>query len=195
MLTLTLMRLHRDANALARDSHLMHRTLLSVTGGVRPLWCLPNNSTLIIQHDMPLADMPVGLVVNSSSAQVRVDYDQGERVSITLIGAPVASSGEWVRDDKGEPTGRKRRSYRMIPPVEQPNWLVRQLSDALTLEDIRVEPMRPSKGLKAERTITWSRVAFAARGIVADPDRLRTRIIEGVGHGRAFGLGLLMVTS
>lgn len=56
---------------------------------------------------------------------------------------------------------------------------------------LRVEGYEQHRGRRDE--LRWSTLDFSGRLVVADADALRAALFKGVGHGKAFGCGLLLV--
>lgn len=105
-------------------------------------------------------------------------------------------------DTKSGPDG-SRRNGRRVPLRDEPRrveWLVGHLAavggpvhTASDLPDVRVDGETTFRGHRGERTLTLECVDFLGRLIVRDPDQLLEAVRQGVGPGKAFGMGLLML--
>lgn len=189
-LHLTVIHLTDRASRLLDDAYVVHRALLAETGGIRPLWCAPDRRTVIVQHSTPItaSAFPRRAVADIKSAKLGTAYSPSDVVRLSLIGCAVK-----IRTLQTPDGTRRGVAIITLPPEEQADWLTRKLAGAVDLHRIEVEQMLPSVGRKAGARITHTRVGFAASGTVVDPDVLAERIRNGVGKGRAFGLGLLLV--
>lgn len=96
-----------------------------------------------------------------------------------------------------------RRHGRRVPLRRDPDrvaWLERQLHAAgaalVSVDgkpDLSVQGSGIFKGRRRDRTITVEAVDFSGRLVVEEPDLLRQAVAIGIGPGKAFGMGLLMV--
>ncbi|MBB6100008.1 CRISPR system Cascade subunit CasE [Deinobacterium chartae] len=86
------------------------------------------------------------------------------------------------------------KRYGLYSAPAQANWLLRQAESAgVELLEFRIagsERFRASKGSSTPR-LTLCAATFEGHLRVTDPQRLRPALEGGVGHGKAFGLGLL----
>ena len=107
----------------------------------------------------------------------------GATIRWALIATPTAA--------KKQPEGRSK-----IMPLPEPQWttwLHRKLTPALDITTMIMEPLPTVHGRRWDMIVTHHPVSFAGQGIVTAPtvlDRLRT---QGVGRGKAYGCGLLLI--
>lgn len=145
----------------------------------RILWSWPTRGLILVQCASPVdADFFPGLVSRSRSAEVQTIWDAKSAVRLALIGNPVKTH---------------QATSTPLPPEEWPGWLCRKLENVISLCEIAIEPLRPIRLPKPEGIVTISLTGFYATGIVEDPGRLARLIRSGVGAGKAYGAGLLMV--
>lgn len=79
-------------------------------------------------------------------------------------------------------------------------WWLRQ-ADATGLKplDLHSQPLdtvqgpRGTQGSAARQRIRHARTRFDGTAAITDPDLLRTKIVEGIGRGKAYGCGLLSI--
>ncbi len=64
---------------------------------------------------------------------------------------------------------------------------------AASVNDVRVLPQAESGGQRQGKRITLQTVRFDGRLRVTDADRLRQALQDGIGSGKAFGMGLLSI--
>jgi|FLYL01.1.fsa_nt_gi CRISPR system Cascade subunit CasE len=96
-----------------------------------------------------------------------------------------------------------RRHGRRVPLRRDPDriaWLSRRLAAAgatvVTVDgipDVSVQGFGLFRGRRNNRTITVEAVDFSGRLVVDDPHSLRQAVVDGIGPGKAFGMGLLML--
>jgi hypothetical protein len=173
----------------ARDIRAIHQTVGYLTDAStgRVLWCLPRRDLLIVQADHPCdVRLTPGLAVSSAHAEVCTDWAAGQRVLVSLIAVPEVAVSR---------PGRQRSVRRPLTVDDWPGWLERRLAGALTLDDIQVEPMGARIGRKAGTRIIVDWVGYAAAGTVMDPATLAALQRDGVGPHKAYGAGLLLVTT
>jgi len=135
--------------------------------------------------------------------------------------APQLEQGAWLRFDlRANPTvslrqedGRSRRHDVLMhakheASVEQRGQL-RQVLDAAGRDWLQARAERWGLSIRAEsvlqngyqqqrlrrkgRTIEYSSLDYQGLAEVTDPQRLRQALLEGVGHSKGFGCGLLLV--
>ncbi|WP_030267592.1 type I-E CRISPR-associated protein Cas6/Cse3/CasE [Streptomyces violens] len=103
-----------------------------------------------------------------------------------------------------KPGATTRQLYNLpaVVPLSGPHaeeWWIRQADTAglkpLTLHS---QPLDAARGTREGRTgkqqhIRHARTRFDGSAAILDPDLLRTKIIEGIGRGKAYGCGLLSI--
>src|SRR5690606_27648372 len=116
----------------------------------------------------------------------------GERIGWALVASPCKATGP--RDPE---TGRllARSKRQPLPEPEWESWVRRKLDGALDLDQISHErlPGWPGRPRDGRAPIIHMRVAYAGTGRVTNPDALARLLADGVGPGKAFGCGLLLV--
>ncbi|MFD7450571.1 type I-E CRISPR-associated protein Cas6/Cse3/CasE [Kitasatospora sp. NPDC059827] len=76
------------------------------------------------------------------------------------------------------------------------DWWTRQSeATGLTLATLRSTPLDAARGRRRsdQRPIQHDRVLFEGTAVITDADRLRTRLTDGIGKGKAYGCGLLSI--
>lgn len=195
MAVLTVIRLHPTHPEVRADRHdlcRMHARVLSTLGldpavpKGRELWASPTEDRLLVQYHRP-ADprwLPDGYTAGHTVHEVRTDWAVGARVRWAVIANPV-----HARSVAG-----RRGVIERIDPTE---WAHRRLGATLHLDSVDVHERHHSTGRRRSdgRTVTHARVRLTGLGTVTDPDRLAVQIRAGVGKGRAYGCGLLLVAA
>lgn len=167
-----------------RDTQAMHRTLAHAVDGGPVLWARPDRRLLITQTTAPLDPESIG-ATSARSLPVRLDYQAGEPVTVTLIANPTVTLGR----------GAGVRGKRVAAPADRwESWLHRRLSGALTLDRVETELIGQRGGDRHGRRVVHLQVAYTAWGHAADPDQLAERILSGIGAGKAYGCGLLLAS-
>ena len=171
------------ANRLVNDSQALHRTICHTAG--RTLWGLPNRRTLVIQHENPIDwhnSMPG--ILHRTHTIPAPPASTGDRVRWTLIANPVHSPIQ---------PGEKRGRRTPLPPERWTDWVTRKLGPALHDLAIRHEPLRTTGGWRHTHRVVHRRVLFSGHATVTDSDQLDQLRRNGVGPGKAYGCGLLLV--
>lgn len=168
-----------------RDARAIHRAIAHDTHPERALWAQPAPRTLIVRtaRDHTWRGFPYGTVTSSSLARTR--YPAGQPVTWALVANPTrcASIGPIGNRPRGHRTG-------ISDPVQARDWVTTRLCPALDITAAtseRILPMRGADGL------TLTRWAYAGTGTVTDPETLARLLTDGVGRGKAFGCGMLLI--
>lgn len=170
------------------DLQTTHRTVMHMTVGERILWCSPTRRLLIIQHEGPLTVQDRAQLDAATTGVRQTRFPVGTRVALTLIGSP--TMGRSGVDAHGV-----RRKRHLVPLDQQAAWFTRHLDGAVHVSQVEVQPLGPSHGDHGDgTTVTITRSGFAATGTVTNTDRLEHLIVRGIGDGKAYGCGLLLVT-
>lgn len=177
----------REARADRHDLCRMHGRVVEMLGlqpgevKGRELWASPSPERLLVQYERPVDVrwLPDGYHVGHDVHEVRADWPAGARVRWAVIANPVHSRSH---------SGRRG----VIEPVDPQVWARRRL-DALDLEDVVMHERHHATGRHRGGPVTHDRVRLTGVGTVLDPARLAGQIRSGVGRGRAFGCGLLLV--
>lgn len=169
------------------DSQITHTTVLTAVGvhdHGRVLWASPRRDMLIIQSGQAVPADAITGVVEARSGPVRTRWQAGDKVRLSLIANPVKS--EWHPPHRG--------MRRPLPIDECDGWLRRKLAAAVDVGTVEVEEVGRRHGRRRDaRHVTHRLVGFHALGVVLDPDELEQLILSGVGPGKAYGAGLLLV--
>lgn len=79
-------------------------------------------------------------------------------------------------------------------------WWIQQAESCglkpLGLQSLPLDAVRGRRGRQgaaAEQRVRHARTRFDGTAAIIDPDRLRTKITEGIGRGKAYGCGLLSI--
>ncbi|MFI2609511.1 type I-E CRISPR-associated protein Cas6/Cse3/CasE [Kitasatospora sp. NPDC018619] len=99
------------------------------------------------------------------------------------------------------PTRTTRELYRLkaVVPLRgtaADEWWARQAeSSGLAVGTLHSSPLEAAKGNRRsdQRPVRHDRVLFEGTAVITDADRLRTRLTEGIGKGKAYGCGLLSI--
>ncbi|MGA4842159.1 type I-E CRISPR-associated protein Cas6/Cse3/CasE [Streptomyces sp. G45] len=158
----------------------------------------PTGTHILLQstHEPDLSQLPIGYG-NGTTRPLDALLD-ALRPGLTVHYRCVASA---VR----KPGATTRRLYN-LPAVVPLNgadadaWWLRQTDTAglkpLTLRSHPLEAARGARGPRNSRQqqhICHARTRFDGTAAIIDPDLLRTKIIEGIGRGKAYGCGLLSI--
>ncbi|MFJ2806613.1 MULTISPECIES: type I-E CRISPR-associated protein Cas6/Cse3/CasE [unclassified Kitasatospora] len=76
------------------------------------------------------------------------------------------------------------------------DWWARQAeSSGLNLGTLHSTPLDAARGDRRsdQRPVKHDRVLFEGTAVITDADRLRTRLTDGIGKGKAYGCGLLSI--
>jgi CRISPR system Cascade subunit CasE len=119
-------------------------------------------------------------------------FRPGLRVSFRLRANPTVNRVPIEQEQKGDSARGRRKRLGLWREEEQLNWLQRQAQRAgLASVEAFVSQAERLKCRKRDNAITMASAQFDGNAMIADPDALVTAVCNGIGHGRAFGHGLL----
>lgn len=177
------------------DRQSWHEMLVSVTTPPEPgrvLWSWPARDLILVQAGNPVtANLLPGLVTAARSADIRTHWPAGTPVDVSMIGNPIRNRG-GNRPRDGE-TRRQRGTKTALPVDQHATWLATRLGEAIAVDQVATEPLRPAIARKRDHKVTIALAGFYASGVVTDPRRLADMICHGLGSGRAYGAGMLLV--
>ena len=185
-------------NAQARkdlaDPYAMHQTLSRVVEpGDRVLWRLETgrygeNPRVLVQTLKPPRweevlsrwEEPYGELAPDSPKEVHLALRPGQLLRFRLYANPTVTR-----------EGKRLGLYR---EEDQLNWLFERLKERGAVAHKVLVSRREKKNFKKRgETITLATAQFDGVLEVSNPERLLQAIEQGIGHGKAFGLGLLSV--
>lgn len=113
----------------------------------------------------------------------------GTRWRFRLVANPTVS-----RSREGE----RGRVYAHITPFYQKQWLLERSERhgfSLAEKDVQVVQSRWQRFMKGgKRQVSLLAVTYEGVLTVTDPDLMRATLTEGIGRGKAYGMGLLTLT-
>lgn len=181
---LTTCALGRSARNLTRDTQAMHRTLKHDIPG-HFLWSLPDRNSMVVQHDEPVhwpTVMP-GVITRTHTTPADTPIT-GAPVKWAIIANPVKA----VKQARG-----KRGKRTPLPPDEWKTWIERKLDGAVNIHTVDATLMPVGRGKRHGMTLYHQRVMYLGAGTVASQSHLAELQRSGIGPGKAYGCGLLIV--
>lgn len=173
-----------------RNAHALHRAIAATCGGGRILWAHPQHARIVIRSAEPPDWGAFPGATGAAAAPGVTTPTQGDTVSWALIANPSKAIPTPIGADGTRPRGRRVA----LPEDEVSDWARRKLADALDVTSLNADRLAPARGHKPDGTrITLARYALAGTATVADPEALAELQTRGVGAGKAFGCGLLIV--
>lgn len=162
------------------DLQHIHRLVHAATRDIpgRVLWAQPRRDMLIVQAGAPAAP-PSGLTVKSWQASPLPERIPTE-IALSLIATPTGFD---------TPT----RKHVPIHSGLWANWLTQKLGAAVDLHEVQAEDLGLRRGHKPDMMVTHRWVGFSATGTVRDAAGLAGLRDQGVGRGKAYGCGLLLI--
>lgn len=193
-LTLTTLTTHEhadDSQRLHARITALHEFELPADGAPRTLWANPAPGRILIQSATPPAPCDWATTTGSCDYSGRLTtLPVGSSVRYALIANPIRCVPP--RDEAGRSTGRGQRTP--LPLDEREAWLRRKLAPALHVVTYQGRPLPTAAGQRTGGRTVHARHLFTGTGTVTDPDALRALVIAGVGPGKAYGCGLLLIT-
>lgn len=160
-----------------------------------------------VEEDRPAADGSIGRVL----VQAAVDPEQGDGLRTTDLTDLLASyaSGQQVRLLLRANTvrtinrtrdGKVSRHRARVADAQLPGWFVSRLEGVVDVptstivmdgRETQVPDVKHVSGELRRGRAQLITTTFHAVGTIADPDRVRQHVIEGVGRAKAYGCGML----
>lgn len=181
MLTSTLA-LDRRGRGLLRDAQAVHRTLAHATDG-HALWGSPDGEHLIVRHPQPVRWATAMRHIAQAVTLPTTTPITGAHVQWAIIANPTHALARPGQRGKVVP----------LPPEKWNSWVERKLGQALNLHTIDGTALPAAVGHKRDRRTTHRRVLFQGTATVRNHDTLATLMTAGVGRGKAYGCGLLLI--
>ena len=162
------------------DLQAAHGSIAEATeqSWTRVLWAQPRKNLLIVRSDTFTPHS--GLFREVHHAPYEVNTSHGDTITISTIINPVM-------------TRNRDRKRVLVPPEETTRWLAHRLRGAVNLTHVTVDHLGPRKGKRGNMTVTIAWRAVHATATVSDPNKLHTLTQDGIGRGRAYGCGLLLI--
>lgn len=200
---------HRQAQSDLRNPYDLHRTLCfgwagedePLPAGERVLWRLdaeapptllvqsvtaPDWNCLLTRHPGYLDTFQVtALGVARLDALSRPDG----RYRFRLRANPTVTKRE---DQEGEARGQKPKRYGLYSADAQAQWLVGVAArSGFVAERFEITHSERFRARKGRAVVTLAAATFEGELRVTDAGQVRAVLQNGIGHGRAFGMGLL----
>ena len=158
----------------------LHHRIEDSYCGDRLLWAWLTPDACLVQAESGSTPEGFREVYRRPLAPVEV----GQRVEVLGVVCPTVCTPR---------PGAKRGVRRPLPPERWPDWYTRKLSGALDVDGCRVERLRKARAYKGQITATVQQCIAAASGTVVDVEALDRLRLAGVGTGKAYGCGLVVV--
>ena len=178
----------RDAKRDAKDQEQMHKTLerAFVGNDTRCLWKY-NEGTITIRHQKPLSlDALPHKYVASSRELKEANIVKGKWLPFRLRACATKAAITPGKKGRGKTTA-------LTDPVDIQNWLFKK-GDRLGVLFHDIAITRPRHHLpRSRRFITIKTVEYSGVLEVLDPEKFSNALNQGVGRGKAFGLGMITI--
>ena len=176
--------------SLPDDAWVLHRSVMAMF----PQAAAPPRATMAVLFRRVAARTGEALLVRSAVPPV------APMAGCTLAGAfpnpELIADQEYRFEVVAAPTMRvaATRQVTPLPPELWEHWLARHLP-ACELTDVEAVPEEPVRGYDRNRhAVIWHpAVRFTGSLQATDAGTLAQLLREGIGRGKAFGLGMLMV--
>lgn len=174
-----------------RDAHNIHQAVARAATGGRILWASPTPTTLLVQAEhIRWATIRGALSAHTIDVTAaHAAFTAGQTVRFALIANPTSAVG------KRRPDGSLslRAGRRALPQADRPGWLARKLAGALTITALTDQPLPAATGRRRDARVTLDRHLFTGTATLLDPAALADLTAGGVGAGKGYGCGLLLV--
>ncbi len=194
-LVLTRLAINADHSAARsdRDIYRQHQRVAGLFSGLvgRALWMRPSPGMLVVQGPAPITTgmLPKGYALGAEHDDLETvlgGFRAGQRVRFTTVVNPT-NRPKLVN-------GQPNRGRRPILETQRDSWFRDYIAPAVMIERLSGQDIGTARGRRQAGppvTLVWHR--FAGEGLIADPVALGRFMVDGIGHGRAFGCGLLNV--
>lgn len=183
---------HPDAAAETGDCHRMHARVAALFDAIpcpdatRVLWSVPRPDVLILQGPVPVTarHLPPGYVLSATARTVTVPAE-GARVAVSVVANPTMRPSIGIG---------QRAQRTPLPPQRRGEWLTRKLDGAIRLDDpVAGQDLPPARGRREGAQVTVARYCYRSEGTVTDQVGLARLLLSGIGAGKGYGCGLLLI--
>ncbi|MFD8782565.1 type I-E CRISPR-associated protein Cas6/Cse3/CasE [Kitasatospora sp. NPDC059599] len=154
----------------------------------------PAGHQILLQSTQPpdLARLPAGYgqAATKTLTPLLDALQPGLHIRYRIAANPIRKPGR---------TTRELYQLKAIVPLQgaaADDWWARQAeTTGLRLGTLHSSPLDAAKGNRRsdQRPIQHHRILFEGTAVIADADRLRARLTDGIGKGKAYGCGLLSI--
>lgn len=153
----------------------------------RPLWARIAPTQIITRTKHPLPAHQFHPIAEQMLQTTETLPALGARISLAGI------ANATITTTHGEPRRNAKKRRISVPIDQRAEWLAAKLEGVINMTLIETEPLAPILVPKPTGLVTIDRTGYYATGAVANTHRLAYLLANGVGHGRAYGCGLLLV--
>ena len=168
-----------------RNVRWLHHKIEDTFASDRVLWARPSWSAVIVRSD----GLRIGSDISWLECVGMLD-DPAPHVGDDIIVQVIACPTRSVR-----PAGAHCRGTRTPIPVgdDSSAWIRRHLDQAMTIDTVEQRGMPTVWAHKPGTTATIRRIRFAVSGRVTDAGALKRLIDTGIGPGKAYGCGMVVI--
>jgi CRISPR system Cascade subunit CasE len=191
---------NRDVELDLADRNLMHKRLMSLFPdglGSNPRQAInllfvvdPINAELLLQSDLKPDVLPLldardkyfSKAVTKDLDSVGLQFDTGDVINFTF----------WFAALKRDSKSQKRVA------IESDNAICIKASEILSCAGLNISAISiidSQSVISKKRGINYLNAQLVGTGVVTDAEKLKSAIIKGIGSGRLWGSGMLVVTS
>lgn len=173
--------------------YLAHKAVYEATGGGRPVWRRYTDHALVIS-DAPSEIYP--------SKEYDPSPSNGQRLRMDLFAEISKANGKPVeggRSPRIDPVVQawiasgQKRSWNELGLEHGVAWLEkRQTTHGFEIEQIDTADYSTLEFVREGKTIRMGTIAYSAIVKVTDFVKFRSAMLNGMGRGKAWGLGLLL---
>lgn len=181
----TLNPVNPDVRKVLRSPEAIHAVVSAATSGSsRPLWRLDGDRLYIVSDQLDTGRLEARLgkpVISTLDYRPFLDKLQnGETRRFALTATPVAS-----KDGKRTP---------LRTPAGMHQWAERKLTQAgARLDALDILDVHATRFNRQGRKLTFHTVEYTGEITITDRDKLTQTMLSGIGHGKAYGLGLMLL--
>ncbi|GDY93869.1 hypothetical protein MCC01972_12830 [Bifidobacteriaceae bacterium MCC01972] len=182
---ITLNPVNPDVRKVLRSPEAIHAVVSAATSGSsRPLWRLDGDRLYIVSDQLDTDRLEARLgkpIINTLDYRPFLDKLQnGETRRFTLTATPVVSKNG------------KRTPLRT--PAEMHQWAEGKLTQAgARLDALDILDVHATRFNRQGRKLTFHTVEYTGEITITDRDKLTQTMLSGIGHGKAYGLGLMLL--
>lgn len=182
---ITLNPVNPDVRKVLRSPEAIHAVVSAATSGSsRPLWRLDGDRLYIVSDQLDTDRLEARLgkpIINTLDYRPFLDKLQnGETRRFTLTATPVVS-----KDGKRTP---------LRTPAGMHQWAEGKLTQAgARLDALDILDVHATRFNRQGRKLTFHTVEYTGEITITDRDKLTQTMLSGIGHGKAYGLGLMLL--
>lgn len=182
-----------ESIGLLRSAERIHAVIMKSIPGTRPLWRLDDRYEGKVIYVVSSQTPDFTGFIEQYGWPRRAYEDTIRTVDMSKLLDATIPGSRWYFQTTVNPTVRKRGNDVPLIREEADEWLARKLAVGATIEDGTLKPGAWYRSVftKGGHRVTIRKQPYMGRLTVNDQTTMNSLLTTGIGHGKAYGCGLL----